>query len=109
MVCPLRDGRTGACVPVVQGAAQLLGLVLDRPFGPRRYVAVYPEIVETISLYASPHWRRLALADDEAAFRQFKAGFNRRLPQERALRTTARAWFLTELKRTAMRIDAATQ
>lgn len=80
-----------------------------RPFDPRRYVAVYPEIVETISLYASPCWRSLALADDEAKFEQFKAEFNRRLPQERALRTTARAWFLTELKRTAMRIEAAVQ
>lgn len=82
---------------------------LVRPFDPRRYVAVYPEIVETISLYASPRWRSLALADDEAKFEQFKAEFNRRLPQERGLRATAWAWFLTELRRTAMRIDEAMQ
>lgn len=78
-----------------------------RPFDPRRYIAVYPEIVETISLYASPYWRRLALADD-AKFERFKDEFNRRLPQERALRT-AREWFLTELRRTAMRIEASTE
>ncbi|WP_200309410.1 hypothetical protein [Streptomyces adelaidensis] len=80
-----------------------------RPFDPRRYVAVYPEIVEAISLFASPYWRSLALTDNETKFKEFRAEFNRRLPQERALRTTARAWFLTELKRTAMRIEAAVQ
>ncbi|MEU8626605.1 hypothetical protein [Streptomyces sp. NPDC048669] len=80
-----------------------------RPFDPRRYVAVYPEIVEAISLFASPYWRSLALTDNETKFKEFRAEFNRRLPQERALRTTARAWFLTELKRTAMRVEAAVQ
>ncbi|MFF1476743.1 hypothetical protein ACFVYD_04035 [Streptomyces sp. NPDC058301] len=79
-----------------------------RPFDPRRYVAVYPEIVETISLYASPHWRKLALADD-AKFERFKAEFNRRLPQERALRTTTREWLLTELRRIAVRVEAAAE
>ncbi|MFC5150007.1 hypothetical protein [Streptomyces aureoversilis] len=54
------------------------------PFDPRRYVAVYPEIVETILLYASPRWRKFALAGDKK-FERFKAEFNRRLPQERAL------------------------
>ncbi|MFE2529485.1 hypothetical protein ACFXEL_35270 [Streptomyces sp. NPDC059382] len=77
-----------------------------RPFDPRRYLAVYPEIIETISLYASPRWRRVALAND-TTFEQFKAEFNDRLPQERALRSTARSWLLTELRQTATRIEAA--
>jgi RNAse (barnase) inhibitor barstar len=79
-----------------------------RPFDPRRYVAVYPEIVETISLYASPHWRKVALADDEK-FERFKAEFNRRLPQERTLRNTTRDWFLTELRQIAVRVEAVAE
>ncbi|MFF6806243.1 hypothetical protein [Streptomyces sp. NPDC012616] len=74
-----------------------------RPWEPQRYAAVYPEIVEAMSLYASPHWRSLALFGDR--FELFRAEFNRRLPQESALRTTARQWFLTELIRTALRIE----
>ncbi|MET7781467.1 hypothetical protein ABZU94_24320 [Streptomyces mirabilis] len=74
-----------------------------RPWEPQRYAAVYPEIVEAMSLYASPHWRRLAQSAHQ--FGLFRAEFNRRLPQENALRTTARQWFLIELMRIAHRIE----
>jgi hypothetical protein len=74
-----------------------------RPWEPQRYAAVYPEIVEAISLYASPHWRSLALFGEQ--FSLFRAELNRRLPQEGALRTTAGQWFVTELMRTALRIE----
>lgn len=36
-----------------------------RPWQPQRYAAVYPEIVEAMSLYASSHWRSLALGEEE--------------------------------------------
>ncbi|MFE7973774.1 hypothetical protein [Streptomyces shenzhenensis] len=77
-----------------------------RPWQPQRYAAVYPEIVEAMSLYASSHWRSLALGEEEQT-RLFKAEFHRRLPQERSLRTTARHWFLTEMIMTAWRIELA--
>jgi hypothetical protein len=73
---------------------------------PRRYIAVYPEVVEAVSLYASPHWRRRALAEDSKYF-EFRAEFLRRLPQEQVLRRSSKPWFLKELGETARRIEAA--
>lgn len=73
---------------------------------PRRYVAVYPEVVEAISLYASPHWRRLALSEG-SEYLEFRAEFIRRLPQEKILRRTSKPWFFKELGETARDIEAA--
>ncbi|MEU9158429.1 hypothetical protein AB0D59_49880 [Streptomyces sp. NPDC048417] len=73
---------------------------------PRRHIAVYPEIVEAMSLYASPHWRRLALAEG-SEYLQFRAEFIRRLPQEKVLRRTSKPWFFKELGETARDIEAA--
>ncbi|MFF6983399.1 hypothetical protein ACFZAV_38270 [Streptomyces sp. NPDC008343] len=78
-----------------------------RPWDPKRYAAVYPEIVTTMALYASPHWRRLAMSTDEEDFRAFHAEFTRRLPNESSLRTTAKPWFIQQLRVIAHSIQAA--
>ncbi|MDJ0345061.1 hypothetical protein QMK19_31075 [Streptomyces sp. H10-C2] len=80
-----------------------------RPWDPRRYAAVYPEIVENMSLFASSYWRGLAMSADDHQFAQFRAEFARRLPQESPLRTSARPWFLRQLKITAQEIHAAAE
>lgn len=96
---------------ISERADHLLRLVTNdrnvRPWDPLRYAAVYPEIVETIALFATPDWRKLAVCGNDKAFTAFRAEFARRLPQESPLRTTGRPWFLRQLRRTAGRIDSA--
>lgn len=58
--------------------------------------------------YAAPHWRRLALSGAEEDFRAFHAEFIRRLPNESSLRTTAKPWFIHQLRIIADTIEAAT-
>ncbi|MER5987248.1 hypothetical protein [Streptomyces sp. NPDC001787] len=57
--------------------------------------------------YAAPHWRGLALSGVEADFRAFHAEFIRRLPNESSLRTTAKPWFIHQLRVIADTIEAA--
>ncbi|AZQ35681.1 hypothetical protein EJ357_21075 [Streptomyces cyaneochromogenes] len=78
-----------------------------RPWDPKRYAAVYPEIVTTMALYASPYWRRLAMSTNEEDFRAFHAEFTRRLPNESPLRTTAKPWFIQQLRTIAHTIQDA--
>ncbi|MGW8887289.1 hypothetical protein [Streptomyces sp. NPDC055749] len=73
---------------------------------PRRYIAVYPEVVAATALYASPRWRTLALSGDSGYF-QFRTEFIRRLPQEQVLRKSSKPWFLKELRETALHIEEA--
>ncbi|MFF6786649.1 hypothetical protein [Streptomyces sp. NPDC012510] len=61
-------------------------------------------------LYASPHWRCLAMSSDEEEFRAFHSEFTRRLPNESPLRTTPKPWFIQQLRTIAHAIqDAAEQ
>jgi hypothetical protein len=76
-----------------------------RPWDPRRYAAVYPEIVQTMDLFAVPGWRRMAGSQHADEFDAFRTEFARRLPAESPLRTTARPWFHRELRRMAIRIS----
>jgi hypothetical protein len=76
-----------------------------RPWEPRRYAAVYPEIVQTMNLFAVPHWRQMAGSPNTDEFDAFRTEFARRLPAESPLRTTARPWFHQELRRMATRIS----
>ncbi|MFJ3926498.1 hypothetical protein [Streptomyces sp. NPDC090022] len=78
-----------------------------RPWDPKRYAAVYPEIVTTMALYASPHWRRLATSTNEEDFQAFHAEFTRQLPNESPLRTTAKPWFIQQLRTIAHTIQEA--
>ncbi|WP_234022243.1 hypothetical protein [Streptomyces ipomoeae] len=70
---------------------------------------VYPEIVKTMVLYAAPQWRGLATSSDEEGFRAFHAEFTRRLPIDTPLRTTAKPWFLHQLRVIAHAIEDAPQ
>lgn len=83
-----------------------LGTSHPEIWGPRRYIAVYPEVVAATALYASPHWRKLARSEDSGYLR-FRAEFIRQLPQERILRRSSKPWFLKELGNTALRIEDA--
>ncbi|MFF9779310.1 hypothetical protein ACF1HJ_37415 [Streptomyces sp. NPDC013978] len=58
-------------------------------------------------LYADPRWRSLAVTGNEEDFRVFLAEFTRRLPIESPLRTTAKPWFLHQLRVIAHAIQAA--
>lgn len=80
-----------------------------RPWDPRRYAAVYPEIVQTMDLFAVPRWRSMAGSKNADEFDAFTAEFARRLPAESPLRTTARPWFHRELRRMATRISSEAQ
>ncbi|MCZ7459475.1 hypothetical protein [Streptomyces sp. WMMC940] len=80
-----------------------------RPWDPKRYAAVYPEIVKTMVLYAAPHWRSLAMSSSEDDFRAFHAEFTRRLPNERPLRTAAKPWFVHQLRVIADTIQEAAE
>ncbi|WP_282704036.1 TniQ family protein [Streptomyces sp. CC219B] len=44
--------------------------------------ADYPEVVEIISIFSSPHLRRFALSRDSRDLDEFRCEFQRRLPQE---------------------------
>ncbi len=68
---------------------------------------VYPEIVKTMVLYAAPQWRGLAMSSNEEGFRAFHAEFRRRLPIESPLRTTAKPWFIHQLRMIAYTIQDA--
>ncbi|MGW7674681.1 hypothetical protein ACWGJX_48075 [Streptomyces sp. NPDC054775] len=57
--------------------------------------------------YAAPRWRSLALSGAEEDFRAFRAEFIRRLPNESSLRTTAKPWFIHQLRMIAETIEAA--
>lgn len=83
-----------------------LGISHPEIWDPRRYIAVYPEVVAATALYASPHWRKLARSEDSGYLR-FRAEFIRQLPQERILRRSSKPWFLKELGDTALRIEDA--
>jgi len=48
--------------------------------------------------YASPQWRGLAASSNEEDFRAFHAEFIRRLPIEMPLHTTAKPWFIHQLR-----------
>lgn len=78
-----------------------------RPWDPKRYAAIYPEIVKAMVFYAAPHWRSLALSGAEEDFRAFHSEFIRRLPNESSLRTTAKPWFIHQLRWIADTIEAA--
>ncbi|MFE3416031.1 Mu transposase C-terminal domain-containing protein [Streptomyces mirabilis] len=80
-----------------------------RPWDPKRYAAVYPEIVTTMALYASPHWRRLAMSSNEEDFWAFHTEFTRRLPNENPLRRAARPWFIHQLRVIAHTIQNAAE
>ncbi|MCX4661089.1 hypothetical protein [Streptomyces uncialis] len=80
-----------------------------RPWDSERYAAVYPEIVKTMVLYASPQWRGLAASSDEEDFRAFHTEFIRRLPIEMPLRTTAKPWFIHQLRVIAHTIQDAAE
>ncbi|MER5218656.1 hypothetical protein ABT063_51450 [Streptomyces sp. NPDC002838] len=57
--------------------------------------------------YAAPHWRGLALSGADEEFRAFRAEFIRRLPNESSLRTTAKPWFIHQLRVIADTIETA--
>ncbi|MFD9421408.1 MULTISPECIES: hypothetical protein [unclassified Streptomyces] len=56
--------------------------------------------------YAAPHRRGLALSGADEDFRAFHAEFIRRLANESSLRTTAKPWFLHQLRVIAHTIEA---
>jgi hypothetical protein len=58
-----------------------------RPWDPKRYAAVYPEIVKTMVLFASPYWRQLATSGCEEDHLAFHDEFTRRLPDESGARS----------------------
>lgn len=70
----------------------------------RRLIAHYPETVTTAALYASPHWRSLALTEGHG-FQQFIQEFNNRLRVELVPRFDGTMWFDTMLRETAARIE----
>ncbi|MGW2183283.1 hypothetical protein ACWCXX_35625 [Streptomyces sp. NPDC001732] len=78
-----------------------------RPWDPKRYAAIYPEIVKAMVFYAAPHWRSLAFSGADEDFRAFHAEFIRRLPNESSLRTTAKPWFIHQLRVIVHTIEAA--
>lgn len=80
-----------------------------RPWDSERYATVYPEIVKTMVLYADSRWRGLAVSGDEEDFRVFRAEFTRRLPIESPLRTTAKPWFVYQLRVIAHAIQDAAE
>ncbi|WP_211831505.1 MULTISPECIES: hypothetical protein [Streptomyces violaceusniger group] len=84
----------------------ILGISHPEIWDPRRYIAVYPEVVAATALYASPHRRKLARSED-SGYLHFRTEFIRQLPQERILRRSSKPWFLKELGDTALRIEDA--
>ncbi|MGQ4485358.1 hypothetical protein LRE75_35325 [Streptomyces sp. 372A] len=70
----------------------------------RRLIARYPETVTTTALYASPHWRSLALARGHG-FGQFIDEFNNRLQVELIPRFDGGMWFVHSLRETADQIE----
>lgn len=78
-----------------------------RPWDPKRYAAIYPEIVKAMVFYAAPRWRGLALSGVDEQFWAFHAEFVRRLPNESSLRTTAKPWFIHQLRMIAHTIQDA--
>lgn len=64
------------------------------------WFAHYPETVTITALYASPHWRSLALAQ-RPGFGQFIDEFNNRLQVELVPRFDGGMWFVHALRDTA--------
>lgn len=91
---------------------RLLDLIApDEPIAHRSYAkreaALLPDLVEVLGLYTSPVWRHRALGKSHDV-QLFHQEFERRLPPERQLRTTAIPWFRSEATLVAERINERT-
>lgn len=67
--------------------------------------AGFPERVALIHMFASPHWRKLAMSDDFYVSAESIAKFNHRFPTEGPLRGTSRVWFTKTVKSSAAEIE----
>ena len=93
----------------VNRTERLLDLIApDEPIAHRSYAkreaALLPDLVEMLGLYTSPVWRHRALGSPRDV-QLFHREFERRLPPERQLRTTAIPWFRREATLVAERIN----
>lgn len=94
------------------GTQRLLDLIApDEPTAHRSYAkreaALLPDLVEVLGLYTSAVWRHRALGKSHDV-QLFHQEFERRLPPERRLRTTAIPWFRSEATLVAERINERT-
>ncbi|MGG2465952.1 TniQ family protein [Streptomyces sp. RGM 3693] len=76
-----------------------------RPY-PYAEAADFPDVVQVAALFASFYWRKQALGS-QGEVQRFRREFDRRLPAERKLRTTAIPWLQEEIVRLAQRVDEA--